>query len=1400
MRRLKKWMRVAGVLLVLGVVAFFVIRNYVVRRVILAEVRKQYGGRVELGDWWLDGKSAGVTGVALGESDRPDSPTWLAADRISTDLSIGRLLRGQFLPTRVVVEHPKVSLRFDKDGKLATAIPFRGDDKAAAKPGSEPFAIPIVDVRRAEVTIAQDGRAPFRIARADAQLEPKGGREVIAALTDDPVWGHARINGDFAPDFQSGSVTIQSGPGFVADREEVKKIPFVPAEVWQNLETAGPVDATVRIALDAKATPPVHVLTKLRLNGAWAKLDPLQVETADTTGEITIDDAKVTIDPPLRGKAINGTLRAAGTLDFAQNPPDLNIDLRVRGMDVTRTPAAWQLDKLGATGLLTGKVGLRARIGGDGVDLTGTTGRAVIENGSLQGIPIKEVSVNLKAEGNDLQFDTSTSGQPVNKAELEANPTVPTFSPLPPIARRGGKPGPGAPPAPKPAEPTVEKLLEPALAALPLARLVTGDDGFLGFVAFGASELLERRTSKSLTPPTSRLRLPKSITTRIALEDVELATILAKVERFGIKVKFPIRGRLTINATATIPLDAFQNLKGYVIHGDAKLTNASIDYVDLGELAAHLDVEDGVVNLGDFRGVLVDRPADGGPPPSAPIPPKDGPLPEGGFRANLRAEIAPKGMATAKVEGYHLPLGELFAPFLPVPTPLSGDVSIQAEAGVNLASLSDPRAYTLVGDLESRRIAYKKARLDRVASKFAIRDGKATIDELSALLKGKPLQVRADLALSAPYTFHAASRVDDWELADLVDFVPPELVKLPEIAGRLDANSEASGTILPFTLQTQGGARIAAIKVGPVPARYVVTGWKTERGVIVLEGLEAAIFGGKITGDARIPTKLGSPLDANLVLKGIDTRELTASLPSKAVGLTGVADGRVKVTVPPNLAAADAEVDLTAPDLWFRPEGQFGAGIKVESLQATARLRDRLLSYQASAQSLGAKLLFNGSAPFDPADPLKAVAQAEARAVGFRLGDAWRGLGMSGGLAELEGTGAFDANLRGTVEPPQLWSRALFEMRDLRYGPRLPIGTIKGLVTVSPTAWKLDEVEGALFGGLATGSAQGVVRSGALGASSFTFAVNRAAVPKLLAAAPILAKGSSGYGTLRATGRLDESLHVAAQVDIPRAEVLGLTLTDVRLPTEINISPGSGFGMAQARRWTGRLAGGSIDGKAWMRLGQDRAYQSDIRLAGVDLEVLSRIGAISSKAKGGKVSGTLTMSGPDPEDVAKAHGRFNFDIDDATLVQLPVFRELDRFMGAARGGGLFEDGDASGNIANETVYIERLTLNGRVIQLHAIGSVTFRGGLNLEVLVNTNQIIPQSGLALLNIVPGLGEAVGQSEKVLLKLGSFLSSKLLKFRVTGSVQNPVVQLDPGIDVGNSAAGFFSSVLQVPGGRR
>ena len=171
------------------------------------------------------------------------------------------------------------------------------------------------------------------------------------------------------------------------------------------------------------------------------------------------------------------------------------------------------------------------------------------------------------------------------------------------------------------------------------------------------------------------------------------------------------------------------------------------------------------------------------------------------------------------------------------------------------------------------------------------------------------------------------------------------------------------------------------------------------------------------------------------------------------------------------------------------------------------------------------------------------------------------------------------------------------------------------------------------------------------------------------------------------------------------------------------------------------------------------------------------------------------MSGPEPDQPERYRGRIDLDLDDASLVELPVFRELDRFLGRPR-GGVFEDGDVHAVIANRQVVIESLTLDGRLVQLHAVGTIGFDTQLDLEVLVNTNQIICQTGQALARLVPGLSDASGRRNVASARFASFLSNRLLKFRVTGTIAAPSVTSTPPWPSARGPSGFFAGVLKLP----
>ncbi|HMB06250.1 MAG TPA: AsmA-like C-terminal region-containing protein, partial [Isosphaeraceae bacterium] len=641
-----------------------------------------------------------------------------------------------------------------------------------------------------------------------------------------------------------------------------------------------------------------------------------------------------------------------------------------------------------------------------------------------------------------------------------------------------------------------------------------------------------------------------------------------------------------------------------------------------------------------------------------------------------------------------------------------------------------------------------------------------------------------------PRAFQGTVDVTEWDLAALLALIPGAPRPAP-VAGALNAHAEARGTLDPRSIQTQGRGRFGRLAAGPVTLGDVAFRWTTQGDVIVLSGIEARPFGGRLTAEARVPVAPGKPTEGSASIAGLDTAPLSAALPGEGPKLTGKVDGQVQFLIPSDISALEATVRLSAPDLTVQ-------GLPAEQVHASVRAHRKALAYEVTADSLGGKVKVKGDFPLRRgAPPPNAAANGEFQAVGFSLAQAWKGLGMTGTVAQLEGLGAIDANLRYELTGAEagLWVHGIAEFRDLSWGRNYSLGHLRGIVAKSPAAWRVEPLDGELLGGPATGFLWGTTPARGPRRLGFEFRVDRANLKHVLAFLPVLPRGIEGFGTLRLAGGLAETFRATAEFDVAQARLLGLPLSELRAPAELVLAPESGAGILQVRRWSARLAGGQVRGDASIRLGTDRAFQGEVQLTDVDLETLARIQSDARRPASGRISGRITLSGPDPARPARYRGKVNLDLDDASLVALPVFGALDRFLGSA-GGGLFEDGELVGTIANKQLIVEMFTLEGRLAQLHAVGTIGFEGQLNLEVLINTNQIIPQTGQALVGVIPGLREVLGRSEQATLRVANYLSNRLLKLRVTGTIRNPSVSIDPTIVVTDTALAFFAGVLKLP----
>jgi|GEM_PF-2331635 len=1370
-----KLAKVLGISLVLIVGTLVCLHFWVIPAVIVNQIQSRLEGKVTIRGWWINGTSAGVKGLTIHEGMRLDSPVWLTVDRVATDLTLGNLLCGRFSPTRIKVRAPRVTFRIDQEGHFLNLPKVKGSGEISG-------SLPSIVTSSARITFRREDRPlDMVVSGVEAKLAPATDGKVLnlSGEARDPYWGHWTAAGEIDLSASTRGKVRFSGQRIITDPETLTRVLFIPTEVWSHVAPTGNVDLSVELAWESQPAPALHTRTVVTLLETSARFPSLELETTQTKGIIHVDDGVVRLESA-QGQALGGRVEATGSLDFTKSPAQVALDLTLEKIDVVRTPKSWQLREAEITGLLTGKVLLRALLDPAGVDLSGSSGQAVVEGGTVQGIPVKSLRLAMHAQGDSLRYDAkdpdSTSRRPSPPNGRMARRSLSRhLSVQDDLSDRF-------------ADPDSERV-----RLIPIALVVETPE----------AQPAQEPNKKAGSPETSEpklggFHLPKSITTQIELEDVDVRQLIAKAQYlFGLPFPIPITGRLSLKANATIPLGTLRNVREYVFHGDLTLTGASIAKTDFGRLVARIDFSEGVLELKQLRGLLVDRPEggpDNPPPPSiAPIPP-EGPLPAGGFRCDLRAEISPLGKLTGELEGNGLPLGEIVAPILPRPTPVAGLVSLQLDAATDLSTITNPASWTASGKAESVRLSYRGAALDRVSFDFGIKDSHLSVPRIEAKLVDRPLTGRFELGLGTPYPYNGILDVSGWDLAKLDPLLP--IASLPSpLAGLLSVHAESKGTINPQSIETQGQGQIVNFQAGAIPLATVPFRWKTEKDVILISDVNARPFGGQVSAEARVPIVPGKPITGEATVTSLDTAKLSQALPGRDLKLSGKADGQASFVIHPEVRELEADVRLSAPDLVVQ-------GLAAEQLKAVLHVQDEVMKYEVTADSLGGKMKFLGDFPLtlmQGANPSTATSAAtgELRAVGFTLEQVWKAMGAAGTMGQLSGRGALNANLRDVLSGNDkgLWARGIVEFRDLNWAGRLPLGQLSGIMDLAPATWRVDPISGSVLGGAASGSAWGTAPAHDAARAGFRVRIDRAALRQVLAPWPEISQNVTGMATIHLTGGLEKTFSVAGDAQLTDARLAGVPISDLHAPAELVYTPETGMGTLHFRHASLRLAGGQIRGEGSFRVGKDRAFQTQIQLTGVDLQTLARINSDAARPSSGRITGRVSLSGPDPAATQRYRGKLDLDLDDASLVNVPVFREIDRFLGAAR-GGLFEHGDLSGTIANRQLIVESLTLQGRLVQLHATGSVGFDSQLNLEVLINTNQIIPETGQALVGLIPGLRDVAGRREQASLRVANYLANRLLKLRVSGTLKNPSAVIDSSIPVANAAVGFFSGVLKLP----
>jgi hypothetical protein len=282
---------------------------------------------------------------------------------------------------------------------------------------------------------------------------------------------------------------------------------------------------------------------------------------------------------------------------------------------------------------------------------------------------------------------------------------------------------------------------------------------------------------------------------------------------------------------------------------------------------------------------------------------------------------------------------------------------------------------------------------------------------------------------------------------------------------------------------------------------------------------------------------------------------------------------------------------------------------------------------------------------------------------------------------------------------------------------------------------------------------------------------------------------------IRLRGRLGREWRGEGTVALTRGKVLGVEVTALRLPVGFAVAPGWGRAQLTIADISAQVAQGRISGRANLGLGIGTRLEGHLRFHEVDLATLLRQITDSGQVAGGRLAARIDFSGSDVRSIDDLNAVVDASFSRTQALQLPVLRQLTPYLVPGQSGTTFQSGELRGRYGNGVFRVQRLALEGSLLQLFAEGTVDVGGRVNLDVVANTGQLGANPGvLRLLGLrLPAAGPV---PVALLLEARDFFSNRVIYLRVTGTVRSPVVRVEPLPLLTEEALRFFVRRANVP----
>jgi len=1336
----------AVMLVILGIAGWKYLTSRRLASQVAARLEVLYGGPVRVAGVDVGLFRSSVAGVQLFEKGQSVSgQPWAAIDAVEADVSLVSLLRDRISPDTLRLTGAALTLRFDKQGQLLTRLP----DWSVGDPGDQ-FTVPKLYIERGQITFQKEGATDLTIGGISATLGSKDHHLLLTGAADNVTpsgWGKLTLHGAFDRAAKKGSVTLASDRTIHVTQAMLNQLPFVPATTWRALQLEGDTPLAITLRYD-HVDQIIHYHVELEPHATRVHVPAIDLDAAGASGKVVIDDGLVELRG-VQGQAFEGTIRTDADLDFRKAVTRLHFSkVDVRGVNMRRLPENWDLPRQ-IEGRLNGSAWLDILLG-TGKPQTRGEGQAEIEDARVGGQPTAEpIRLELHAMEGGFGFRSRKAEprrQPGAKGEK-----VPIQ--LPDVDRGVGRD------SAREEMPFLALLVHHVVAGLEQAFQITS------WVARWLPDKLALLPHKIALLPRKPGDPGRYVDVDLDMQRVSLARF---VKGLGLDLPFAVSGYLSFQVRASIPLDTSGDLKTYRVKGSVEVTQLRMADIELDEVRGNVNYGNGELVLQDLTGRIADKDVPGTE------------VAVGNFRGVARLQLVPLGDLRADLALDQIPLSRVAA-VAGAASHVRGACSGTVAARASAANLQEVNAWDVTAKIVAPQIQALGWSVQDSQTEVRLRQGVLSLADLRIQVEGLRIGGSAELRLIAPFRYQGALALREWDWS-AIQRLAPEMQSPVPIAGHLNSSVQVQGTLQPLSVSMAGTGSASDLKVFDVLLKDVRFGWESDDNRLSLKNLHANLAGGKLDGKAVIPLRKTVAGSLDLRLDQLDVAVLSKGLPALPFHMEGRVGGTLKGTFAPATPrkerAVTLDVDLQSPRLLVQ-------GVPTEHWSGTVSYHQAMVDYRLEGKLLGGSFELNGQIPpagtalakDSPAGRLRIV-----RAQLSRVSDVFR---MEPGTLPLQGLVDLEVTFRHEGPNRAPVGNGRFVVTRPRWGATELAETLQGQLSLTPGELRVGKITASVGGGSLSG--QFALNLQRVEQSWFKLRLEGVEASSVLAPWPSLAGKVEGQVDAHLRGRLGREWSGSGSLVLGRGKIAGIEISDWRLPITWNFSPAEGQGEIHFPESSAQVAMGRVSGQGRFMWGTGLNLEGQIRFVNLELRPVLRPVTESQQLGSGRVTGRFDFAGTNVLSVDDLTGTIGATLAQTQAFQFPALQPLAPFLGI-QASSTFEGGELRAHLTRGVLRLDNLSLQGTILQVFVEGNITFAGRLDLDVTGKSGATsLDSTRLRLLGLPLPIEGAI--SLAVLRRVTGFLSSRLLHLRVTGTVRNPTIRIEPVSLISEGALRFL-----------